>query len=122
MIRSFSVMGLIALFAIGCASSGGGGSSAAEEPASAEMAIPADSPLAKITLGMNDEQVRAILGSPDASNAYMTGKSWIPFYYGSDTSRTDWLYAGQGRVVYSRNRYSGGLKVIRVMYDPNDSL
>ena len=26
-----------------------------------------------------------------------------------------------GRVVYSRNRYSGTLKVIRILYDPNET-
>jgi len=69
---------------------------------------------------MNESRVRKILGEPDDSNAYVTGKAWIPFYYGSDTMRTDWMYRGVGRVVFSRNRYSGGLKVIRVIYNPSE--
>ena len=120
MLRSHCVIGLTALLAFGCAS--GGGSSATAEPAAQEMAIPADSALAKVELGMNGEQVRSLLGAPDDSNAYMTGKAWIPYYYGPDTARSDWLYKGQGRVVFSRNRYSGGLKVIRVLYNPDDAL
>ena len=67
---------------------------------------------------MNDAEVRKILGDPDNSNAYMTGKNWIPFYYGPDTHRSDWMYKGKGRVVFSRNRYSGALKVIQVLYNP----
>ena len=123
MARSSSLACLIALLAFGfaCVSSGGEG----EEPAKAaapQLTMPADSPLAKIELGMNDEQVRAVLGSPDDSNSYTTGKAWIPYYYGPDTSRSDWLYKDQSRVVFSRNRYTGGLKVIRVTYNPNDSL
>ena len=123
MVRSFLVLLVTSMLAlsVGCASGGGGADSAAKAAAE-EMPIPAGSPLAKIEMGMSDEKVRSIMGSPDDSNAYMTGKAWIPYYYGSDTHRSDWLYEGQGRVVFSRNRYTGALKVIRVMYNPNDSL
>jgi outer membrane protein assembly factor BamE (lipoprotein component of BamABCDE complex) len=81
--------------------------------------VPDSSPLAKITIGMADTDVRKILGEPTTQRAYMTGKSWIPFYYGPDTSRTDYIYEGIGRVVFSRSRYSGQLKVIDVAHDPN---
>ena len=30
------------------------------------------------------------------------------------------MYAGQGRVVFSRNRYSDGLKVIEVLHNPEE--
>lgn len=99
----------------GCASSGGEASGSA---AAAQQAPPPGSKLAKVAVGMNDVDVRKILGEPDSSNAYQTGKAWIPFYFGPDAARSDWVYKGQGRVVFSRNRYSGGLKVIRVLYNP----
>ena len=51
----------------------------------------------------------------------MTGKAWIPFYFGPDATRTDWMYKGQGRVVFSRNKYSGALKVIRILYNPAEA-
>ena len=82
---------------------------------------PANSPLAKIQVGMTDTEVRKILGEPDDANGYITGKAFIPYYSGPDTSRTDWLYKGKGRVVFSRNRYSGTLKVVRVDYNPSES-
>ena len=50
----------------------------------------------------------------------MTGKAWIPFDYGPDTARIDWMYTGKGRVVFSRNRYTGAPKVIKVFYNPNE--
>jgi len=81
--------------------------------------VPDSSPLAKITIGMSDSDVRKTLGEPSSQKAYMTGKSWIPFYYGPDTSRTDYVYDGIGRVVFSRNQYSGQLKVIDVVHAPN---
>ncbi len=108
-----------------CASSGGGegggsSSTAAKSADTAYSDAPPGSALAKVQLGMNDAEVRKVLGDPDNSNAYMTGKAWIPFYYGPDTHRTDWMYKGKGRVVFSRNRWSGALKVIRVLYNPQE--
>lgn len=112
------------LIFVACASGGssseGGrsGGSPAAKPSYSDA--PAGSALAKVDEGMTDTQVRKALGDPDNSNAYMTGKAWIPFYYGPDTHRTDWMYKGKGRVVFSRNRYSGALKVIRVMHNPQE--
>jgi hypothetical protein len=118
---SWVAAGAIVLLAggqVGCASKD---PAAAEAPAAAAVAvpIPADSPMAQITTGMTEIDVRKILGEPTRSRSYMTGKAWIPWYYGSDTARTAWTYAGQGEVVFSRNRYSGGLSVVRVDYNPS---
>lgn len=85
--------------------------------ADSPVAPPADSKLAKIKTGMADTAVRRILGEPASSRSYMTGKRWIPFYYGPDTRRVEYIYSGLGRVVFSRNRYSGSLKVISVSYN-----
>lgn len=115
MLRMKAIVLVVALFAVAV---GGCGSKAPAAPAAPALEIPASSPLAKVTLGMNDVDVRKAIGEPTTSRSYMTGKAWIPYYYGSDTSRTAWTYAGEGVVVFSRNRYSGGLKVIRVDYDP----
>ncbi len=117
-----------------CASKSGGGSkeqaasTKTEQPAKKEEAKPAKgvpppagSPFSKVEPGMNDTDVRKILGEPDDTNGYMTGKQFIPWYYGSDTSRTDWVYRGKGRIVFSRNRYSGNLKVVEVLYNPSES-
>jgi hypothetical protein len=30
------------------------------------------------------------------------------------------MYKGQGRIVFSRNRYTGALKVISVLYNKNE--
>jgi hypothetical protein len=112
---------LVCLLALGlgaCASSDGG-DGGSDYPAG-YSAPPAGHKLTQITKGMMETDVRRILGDPDHSNAYQTGKAWIPFYYGSDVSRSDWMYRGQGRVTFSRNRYTGALKVIRVMYSPTE--
>lgn len=77
-------------------------------------------PLARVELGMSESQVRKIIGEPTSQKNYVTGKAWIPHYYGSDASRVDYKYKNVGIVVFSRNRYSGGTSVIRVDYDPNE--
>jgi outer membrane protein assembly factor BamE (lipoprotein component of BamABCDE complex) len=76
--------------------------------------------LAKVQTGMTPEEVRKLLGEPTGERTYPTGKAFIPFYYGSDTHRTDWKYKGVGRVVFGHNRYSGNMKVIRVDADPSE--
>jgi hypothetical protein len=117
---------LAALLCFGLAACASGGRSAdkatpSEAKAATEVPAPAGSPLSKITPGMPESDVREILGDPDNQNSYMTGKAWIPYYHGPDTSRSDWMYKGQGRVVFSRNKYSGKLKVVRAIYNPNES-
>jgi outer membrane protein assembly factor BamE (lipoprotein component of BamABCDE complex) len=117
---------LISLLGFGCASSQPKDASAekaapADQVAANLAAVPDDSPLAKVTLGMSDTEVRKILGEPTTQKNYQTGKAWIPYYFGSDTSRMDYIYKGLGRVVFSQNRYSGQLKVINLMYNPDET-
>ncbi len=81
---------------------------------------PAGSALARIELGMSEGKVASILGQPTSQENYQTGKAWIPYYYGSDTSRLDYKYKGVGVVVFGRNRYSGKTRVIQVDYDPSE--
>ena len=119
-IQRVSIIGLVfglAIAAGGCASSGG-----ASTPAEANqtMAIPANSPLVKVEIGMSDAKVRKALGEPDDASMYMTGKAWIPFYFGGDTHRSDWMYSGIGRVVFSRNRWSGALTVVELRHNPQE--
>ncbi len=124
-------------FLLACAS-GGGGTAAAQPAASqptasqpaaqaapaAKPAAPADKPppaghkFAQIQVGMSDAQVRAILGEPSDAGAHITGKAFIPYYMGSDTSRVEWVYKGSGIIQFNSNRWTSALKVIRVVYDP----
>lgn len=61
---------------------------------------PADSAFAKIKPGMKYADALAILGKPNAENAYCTGKHAIPFYFGNDKARTNYHYQGQGVVIF----------------------
>jgi len=110
---------LVAL-AIGCSSK----SESAPPPAEAKaVPIPANSPLAKVQVGMTAQEVSNILGMPTNQVSYATGKAWIPWYYGDDARRTEWSYKGLGRVVFTGGNVfgGGGGRVNRVDYDPAET-
>ena len=104
----------------GCASSGGDGTQD-EANSSATTTIPASSPLAKVQNGMNDSQVRSLLGEPAGTRNYPSPKAFIPFYFGGDGWRVAWLYPNVGRIVFSRNTYSGAMSVVGREHNPNQT-
>jgi hypothetical protein len=79
--------------------------------------LPPDSPLAEIELGMSHHEVREILGPPDDRIDRTTAKAWIPFYNGPGAYLRDWIYEGEGRVVFSMHHSS--LEVLDVIYAPH---
>lgn len=87
----------------------------------ASVPPPAESPLAQLRPGMSDAEVRAILGEPTLASEHMTDKELVPYHYGSDTRRTEWSYAGLGRVVFKRDSESVALWVVRIDYDPSET-
>ena len=74
--------------------------------------IPApNSRFSQLKIGMGIRQAMDICGSPTDQGAYITGKAFIPFYFGSDRHRFELLYKGQGRLIFaggSLGDYSGG--------------
>ena len=112
-LRRAALLGVLfccAFGAAGCASPG-----SAEDPT---LAPPPGTELAGVTLGMTEADVRERLGEPYGVRDYQIWKAWNPFYFGQDTSRSDWTYADRGRVIFARNRYSGRLTVLDVAYEP----
>ena len=127
LVSSVTVVGLAlasSLALSGCASDGDAASSegqAAKPAAPKGVAPPAGHPLAKVEMNMAPSQVQEILGAPTNQKSYITGKMFIPWYFGSDSgSRVEYAYKGQGRVVFAVNRWSGQQGVVRVDYDPNE--
>jgi len=118
------------LLTIGCASTNKSQTPTASQPAASSAKapdsgivgdFPADSPFAKIQLGMTQGQVHEILGQPTDTKSYQTGKAWIPFYFGPDVMRTDEFYKGVGIVTYT-GAGMGGVhwKVHRAIYNPSE--
>jgi hypothetical protein len=83
---------------------------------------PSSSPMAKIQPGMRENEVMKILGPPDDSKAYITGKAFIPWYYGPDATRFAAYYKSKGRVIFEGgNAWGAGRgRVVRVEYDPSE--
>lgn len=64
--------------------------------------VPApNSRFAPLQIGMGIRQVVDIVGPPTDQGAYITGKAFIPFYFGSDRSRFELIYRGQGRLIFA---------------------
>ncbi|MBD9362727.1 outer membrane protein assembly factor BamE domain-containing protein [Methylomonas fluvii] len=121
--------------AAGCASSNKTPAQAGTPAAQASTApdsridgnFPANSPFAKLKLGMTQGQVHEILGQPTDTKSYQTGKAWIPFYFGPDVMRTDEFYKGVGIITYTGAGIGGvHWTVYRAIYNaaedgyPND--
>lgn len=54
----------------------------------------AGSKFTKLKIGMAQKQVTDLIGEPTDQGAYITGKAFIPFYFGSDKSRWEMVYKG----------------------------
>ncbi|MHB8254585.1 MAG: hypothetical protein ACYDEV_13025 [Acidiferrobacter sp.] len=63
------------------------------------------SKFSKIRLGMSRQEVQSLIGPPTSENGHITGKQFIPFYYGGDTYRTDWYYRNEGELTFSQSHY-----------------
>ena len=60
-----------------------------------------DSAFNKLKVGMPMKQVLDLIGEPSDQGAYVTGKAWIPFYFGSDRYRHELVYEKQGRLIFA---------------------
>jgi hypothetical protein len=55
----------------------------------------------KLRIGMSMKQVYDLIGQPSDQGAYITGKAFIPFYFGGDRHRFEAVYKGTGRLVFA---------------------
>jgi hypothetical protein len=77
----------------------------------------------KLQIGMPMKQVTDTCGQPTDQGAYITGKAWIPFYFGSDRFRYELAYKAQGRLIFAGGSLTDltGSHLIWVIYSANDS-
>ena len=81
----------------------------------------AGSKFTSLKIGMSMAQVTNQIGQPTDQGAYITGKAWIPFYFGSDAMRMEELYKGQGRITYTGVGATGAnFNVYQITYDPSE--
>ncbi|MEJ8825685.1 hypothetical protein WKW80_27265 [Variovorax humicola] len=83
----------------------------------------AGSKFTRLQIGMPTRQVTDLIGPPTDQGAYITGKAWIPFYYGGDKHRYEMTYKGQGRLVFAgggMGDFSSGY-LIWIIHNPNET-
>ncbi len=81
----------------------------------------ANSRFARLKIGMSQQQVTDLAGQPTDQGAYVTGKAFIPFYFGSDKSRWEMVYKGQGRLIFSNQAgFSSGYYLTWIIHNANE--
>ena len=83
-------------------------------------AAPPSGPMAAVHQGMDAGQVQRLLGAPTSVRPFITGKAFIPWYFGPDRTRTAFYYKGQGRVIFSGDPINANSRVVEVQYDPSE--
>jgi hypothetical protein len=84
---------------------------------------PPDAAFNKLQIGMSMRQVVDLVGPPTDQGGYITGRAFIPFYFGSDRHRFEMAYKGKGRLVFAGGSlydFSGG-NLIWIIHNPNDT-
>ncbi|KQX90576.1 hypothetical protein ASD34_03635 [Variovorax sp. Root473] len=82
-----------------------------------------NSKFTRLQIGMSTKQVTDLAGQPTDQGAYITGKAWIPFYFGSDRHRFEMTYKGQGRLIFAgggMGDFSSG-NLIWIIHNANES-
>jgi hypothetical protein len=76
----------------------------------------------KLKIGMPMQQAFDLAGQPTDQGAYVTGKAFIPFYFGSDKVRWEATYKGQGRLIFSNQAGFGtGQYLTWIIYNANEA-
>ena len=73
------------------------------------------SKFAKLEIGMSSAAVVMLIGVPDDQISYITGKAFIPFYFGSGTAEMEYFYAHSGLLTFDNEGVnSSGYTLIRI--------
>lgn len=76
----------------------------------------------QLKIGMTAKQAMDIVGQPTDQGTYLTGKAWIPFYFGSDRYRYEMAYKGQGRLIFAGSAgFDFNSHLIWIIHAANDT-
>jgi len=75
--------------------------------------VPRTSKFSRLKKGMTRSQVTRRIGYPSDRSSFMTGKGFIPFYYGPDRRRTVYYYRHQGEL-----QFNGRGILVEIKYNP----
>jgi len=77
----------------------------------------------QLKIGMSTQQVISAIGQPNDAGAHLTGKAFIPFYFGSDRARYEMVFKGQGRLLFATSAgfFGGGqAHLIWIIHSANE--
>jgi hypothetical protein len=81
----------------------------------------ANSRFTKLRIGMSEKEAKDLVGQPTDEGQYITGKAFIPFYFGSDRIRWEMAYKGEGRLIFAQQSAgSSAVYLIWIIHNAND--
>lgn len=79
-----------------------------------------NSEFAKLKIGMSRRRVEDLIGPPNHTSSHITGKQFIPFYFGGDSYHMEAFYKNEGVLTYSNSHFGGEANtLIRIKVDKN---
>ena len=76
------------------------------------------SKFSRVQIGMPQRQVVDLIGQPNDTSAHITGKAFIPFYFGGDSSMEEEFYKGEGQLSYASDSIgSSARRLVRIIVD-----
>jgi hypothetical protein len=76
----------------------------------------------KLQFGMGQKEVMDSIGPPTDQKTYVTGKAWIPFYFGGDRWRHEMYYKGEGRLIFAGGSGYGQVGyLLKIIVDPKET-
>jgi hypothetical protein len=80
------------------------------------------SKFSQLKIGMSRAEAYSIVGNPTDQGVYITGKTWIPFYFGSDRYRYEAAYKGMGRLIFAGSAgFDSNVHLIWIIHNKTDS-
>ena len=129
------VLTIAALLGVSACAPGGGGASspAASNPDQHKVVglngiegeingkIIPGSKFSRLQIGMVSREAESIAGLPNDTAGHITGKQFIPFYFGGDGTRVEAFYRGEGQLTYTHPSIgSTTLVLIGITADPTE--
>jgi len=79
------------------------------------------SKFSRVRIGMALRQVQDLIGQPNDVASHITGKAFIPFYFGGDTTMTELFYKNEGQLSFAAPTIgSTAVQLIRIVVNPSE--
>ncbi len=77
---------------------------------------------ARLYIGMSQRQAEDLVGRGTDTDSHITGKQFIPFYFGGDQYRVVNFYKGEGQLEFAPRSFMGQANtLVRIVNNPNES-